>query len=54
MDDITKLIITTQDPENGVLAASTLLFKVCDGDNDRFEEACRLIELIVNKALEAK
>lgn len=50
MTEFDKLFLSTQDPQNGVPACTTLLHKVCDGDEKKFDEACRLIELFVKKA----
>lgn len=33
-------------------ALTTLMFKVCDNNVEKFNEACRLIGLFANKAIE--
>ena len=33
-------------------ALTTLMYKVCDNNTDKFNEACRLINLFVDKAIE--
>jgi hypothetical protein len=35
-------------------AGTVLLYRVCDNDPDKFEEACRLVGLFVKTALAAK
>lgn len=48
----------TLDPTNpvglpgGTPALTTLLYKVCDQNNDKFDEACRLICLFLDKKAE--
>lgn len=54
MNHCDRILFTTHDSEHDVPALTTLLYKVCDQDKGKFEEACRLIELFVNKALEQK
>lgn len=44
----------TQDPKYGVPALTTLLYKVCDNDEDKFEEALRLVGLFMDKVQEIK
>lgn len=44
----------TQDPKYGVPALTTLLYKVCDNDEDKFEEALRLVGLFMDKVQEVK
>lgn len=45
----------TLDPTNpvglfgGTPAMTTLLYRVCDGDGEKFDEACRLISLFLDK-----
>jgi hypothetical protein len=46
---------TTVDPQTGLPALTTMLYRVCDQDAAKFEEACRLVELLINQAVkEAK
>lgn len=52
-----KILLTTLDPTvnlNGrpVPAITTLLHRVCDNNEDMFQEATRIVELFINKALE--
>lgn len=48
----------TLDPTNpvglpgGTPALTTLLYKVCDQNNEKFDEACRLIRLFLDKKAE--
>lgn len=44
----------TTDPKTGLPALTSLLFKVCEGDQTKFEEACRLLDLFMDKAQELK
>lgn len=44
----------TTDPETGLPALTSLLYKVCGGDQTKFEEACRLLNLFMDKAQERK
>lgn len=55
-EEIHRILIGTVDPtvmlhDRPVPAMSTLLYRVCDGDKAKFEEACRLIRLILRDAL---
>lgn len=56
-DYIEHVMLNTMDPNTAlhsnkrIPAISTLLFRVCDGDKAKFEEACRLIKLILRDAL---
>lgn len=49
------VLYNTTDPMNplgipsGTPALTTLLYKVCDGDAEKFDEACRLISLFLDK-----
>ena len=49
MDTIDTLQLTTTDPETGLPALTTLLYKVCEQDSAKFNEACRLIRLFMMK-----
>jgi hypothetical protein len=54
---VERVLYTTQDPTvtmnaKPLPAMTTLLHRVCDNDQTRFNEAVRLIELFVGKALE--
>ena len=44
----------TTDPHTGLPALTTLLHKVCNGNQTKFEEACRLLDLFMDKAQERK
>ena len=50
---MTSQMMTT-DPETGLPALTTLLYKVCDRDGAKFDEACRLLDLFMDKAQERK
>lgn len=55
-EDIERIMLGTVDPtvrvENGPLPAlSTLLIRVCDGNEAKFNEATRLVSLFVANAL---
>lgn len=57
MDKLEILFYTVQDNKvfNGLTnipAMTTLLHKVCDGDGEKFDEACRLIRLYMEAAYE--
>lgn len=54
MDRIDQLQMMTTDYETGLPALTTLLYKVCDGNGDKFDEACRLLKLFMLKAQEDK
>lgn len=54
MNKIDILLMSTKDPVYDVPVLTTLLYKVCDNQIYRFDEANRLIRLIVEKALEGK
>lgn len=45
-----KAQLMTTDPHTGLPALTTLLHKVCNGDADKFNEACRLLDLFMDKA----
>ena len=51
---VEKVLYSTKDPlspiENGP-AVTTLLFKVCQNDHERFDEAIRLVGLFVEGAM---
>ena len=51
---VEKVLYLTKDPlspiENGP-AVTTLLFKVCQNDHERFDEAVRLVGLFVEEAM---
>jgi hypothetical protein len=50
MDRIDVLQMMTTDPETGLPALTTLLYKVCEQDGEKFDEACRLIRLFMTIA----
>lgn len=52
MDRIDELQMMTNDYETGLPALTTLLYRVCDGDGAKFDEACRLLKLFMLKAQE--
>lgn len=54
MTESDKITLTVEDPVYKMPALTTLLYKVCDRDEKKFEEACRLIDLFINAALEKK
>lgn len=54
MDKIDILLMSTEDPAYEVPALTTLLYRVCDNNPEKFDEANRLIRLIVEKAWEGK
>ena len=41
-------------PGQPMPAMTTLPFRVCDNDQTKFEEACRLVELFISEALKDK
>lgn len=53
-----SVLFGTLDPKNpvglpgGTPALTTLLYKVCDQNNEKFDEACRLICLFLDKKAE--
>lgn len=53
MNNPDDVMLYTKDDEHGVLALTTLLYKVCDRDHAKFEEAIRLIELFMKAAVKA-
>ena len=54
MTEADKITLQVEDPVHRVPALTTLLYKVCDCDEKKFEEACRILELFINAALEKK
>lgn len=44
----------TTDPQTGLPALTSLLYNVCGRDQTKFEEACRLLNLFMDKAQERK
>ena len=44
----------TTDPKTGLPALTSLLYNVCGRDQAKFEEACRLLDLFMDKAQERK
>ena len=52
MDEVEKYFFTTKDPQTGLPAITTLLYDICNQNNDKFNEACRLIRLFIEKAQE--
>lgn len=52
IDNIDIIQMSTIDSESGMPALTTLLYKVCENDEVRFNEACRLVNLFIEKALE--
>lgn len=58
MSRIEQVLFSTMDPQHimqgtPMPAMTTLLHKVCGNNSVKFEEACRLIELFIAKALES-
>lgn len=49
-----KAQMMSTDPHTGLPALTTLLYKVCDGDQTKFKEACRLLNLFMDKVQELK
>lgn len=49
-----KAQMMTTDPHTGLPALTTLLHRVCGGDDTKFNEACRLLDLFMDKAKECK
>lgn len=49
MSKIDRLQFMTDDPWYDVPALTTLLIKVCDNDTHKFQEACRLLGLFMQK-----
>jgi len=54
MEKLDVIMIMTHDPLHDVPAATTLLYKVCDNNPQKFEEACRLVSLFMKEAQEKK
>lgn len=42
----------TTDPKTDMPALTSLLYNVCGSDQTKFEEACRLLDLFMDKAQE--
>jgi len=53
MTNLDKVMLSTNDEKYDFPALTTLLYRVCDGDHDKFEEATRLIELFMKAAVKA-
>lgn len=51
MNHLDIIAMTTEDPDAGVPALTTLLYRVCGKDEEKFEEACRLVNLFIEQAL---
>lgn len=51
MNKLDAIAMKTQDPKFQVPALTTLLYKVCDDSEDKFEEACRIVNLFIEQAL---
>lgn len=57
-DKVGRVLFLTMDDQNchadgkPLPAMTTLLYRICDNNPDKFEEACRIIELFIKKALE--
>lgn len=54
-EQIEYVLYTTIDPETPLTncpALTTLLHRVCNGDPNTFEEACRIVSLFINTAIE--
>jgi hypothetical protein len=56
-EQIQQILLHTQDPTTlvdgkPVPALTSLFHRVCRGDEEKFEEAARLIELFIIKALQ--
>lgn len=45
---------STTDPQTGLPALTTLLYKVCGNDPPKFDEACRLVGLFIEQATKEK
>lgn len=52
MDRIDQLQMMTTDPQTNLPALTTLLYRICDQDAAKFDEACRLIRLFMLKMVE--
>lgn len=50
MDRIDILQMKTIDPQTDMLALTSVLHRVCDNDDSKFDEACRLIRLFMEAA----
>lgn len=56
-EDLLRTLMATTDPENfgkvvpgqTVPALTILLYKVCDNNQEKFNEACRLVDLFIKK-----
>jgi hypothetical protein len=53
---VERVLYATKDPtvllgDDAVPAMTSLLFRVCGNDADKFEEACRIVELFIVEAL---
>lgn len=46
MNRVDIIAMKTQDP-----ALTTLLYRVCDNNEEKFEEACRVVNLFIEQAL---
>jgi hypothetical protein len=54
MTDVERVLYATIDPTvlgENMPAMTTLLYRVCDNDPVKFEEACRIVELFIVSAL---
>jgi len=51
MNHIDIIAMNTKDPKYKMPALTTLLYKVCDNNEEKFEEACRLVNLFIEHAL---
>jgi hypothetical protein len=59
MTDIERVLFATIDPETlidgrPVMALTTMLYRVCDGDDRKYKEATRLVELFIAEALKRR
>lgn len=50
--EVDRVLYGTKDPTLHVPALTTLLVRVCDGDEAKFKEATRLVALFVRRAVE--
>lgn len=52
--EIEHILFSTTDPKTNLPAMTTMLYRVCENDEAKFEEACRLINLFIERAVAAK
>jgi hypothetical protein len=44
ISDFEKWCYTAQDPRTGLPFLTTLLYRICDNDEAKFDEGCRLLQ----------